>query len=76
MKDMGRRAERTYFNTEYMPSVREEELDVYYVGHYGEPSLSEIKKVMDAVIYDDIRRFRRVCKKYGYDPDRFIKIKD
>ena len=60
---MGRRAERTYFNTEYMPELEEDAIesndpmddDRNCYGH------------LDDVLHADRSRFYKVCRKHGYD---------
>ena len=64
---MGRRAERTYFNTEYMPKLEEERIETFHNVHEGDIPLGDITETMDAVIYQDRQRFYRVCRKHGYD---------
>ena len=64
---MGRRAERTYFNTEYMPELEEDTIDTFHNEHQGEIPLGDITTEMDAVIYQDRVRFYRVCRKHNYD---------
>ena len=51
-----RRAERTYFNTEYMPELEENEIES------NDPM--EIERLTDTrdIIKDDADRFRKLCK--------------
>ena len=63
-KRMGRRAERTYFNTEYMPHIYEDAVSS------DDPLEAERKaryKQMDFVLHDDRSRFYKLCRKHGYD---------
>ena len=63
-KRMRRRAERTYFNTEYMPHVYEDAIES------KDPLEAERKarnEQMDFVLYDDRSRFYKLCRKHGYD---------
>ncbi|MBR2882837.1 MAG: hypothetical protein IKB96_10985 [Prevotella sp.] len=60
---MKRRAERTYFNTEYMPelyedSIESDDLQVEGCNTHGH---------LDDVLYADRSRFYKVCLKHGYD---------
>ncbi len=60
---MKRRAERTYFNTEYMPQLEEDAiesndpLEIDRMTHGG----------IDDVVKADEARFRKLCKQYGFD---------
>ena len=59
---MRRRAERTYFNTEYMTYLEEDAiqsndpLEIERMTHRG----SDVVKADEA-------RFRKLCKQYGFD---------
>ena len=60
---MGRRAERTYFNTEYMPQLEEDAIES------NDPQ--EVERMthgrLDDVVHADRERFYRLCRKHGYD---------
>ena len=60
---MKRRAERTYFNTEYMPQLEEDAIES------NDPQ--EVERMtygrLDDVIHADRERFYRLCRKHGYD---------
>ncbi len=60
---MKRRAERTYFNTEYMPQLEEDAIES------NDPQ--EVERMtygrLDDVIYADRSRFYKLCRKHGYD---------
>ena len=60
---MGRRSERTYFNTEYMPELNEDAIES------NDPQ--EIERNthghIDDVLHADRSRFYKVCRKHGYD---------
>ena len=60
---MKRRAERTYFNTEYMPELYEDAIKS------DDPQEAERNTHghLDDVLYADRSRFYRVCRKHGYD---------
>lgn len=61
---MGRRAERTYFNTEYMPQLEEDAIES------NDPLEDERKwcyRQIDDVLYTDRIRFYNFCRKHGYD---------
>lgn len=60
---MARRAERTYFNTEYMPQLEEDSIES------NDPMEDErrCRGHIDDVLHADRSRFYRVCRKYGYD---------
>lgn len=60
---MGRRAERTYFNTEYMPELEEDAIES------NDPMEDERRchGTLDDVLYADRHRFYKVCRKHGYD---------
>ena len=60
---MKRRAERTYFNTEYMPHIFEDVIDS------NDPQEDERKchGHLDDVVKADRSRFYKVCRKHGYD---------
>ena len=60
---MGRRAERTYFNTEYMPELEEDAIES------NDPMEDERRchGHIDDVLYTDRSRFYKVCRKHGYD---------
>ena len=60
---MKRRAERTYFNTEYMPELYEDAIE-------GDDTQEDERNThghLDDVLYDDRHRFYKVCRKHGYD---------
>ena len=61
--DMKRRAERTYFNTEYMPELYEDAIDS------NDPLEDEHNTHghLDDVLHADRSRFYKVCRKHGYD---------
>ena len=60
---MRRRAERTYFNTEYMPQLEEDTIES------NDPL--EIDRMtnggIDDVVKADEARFRKLCKQHGFD---------
>ncbi len=60
---MKRRAERTYFNTEYMPQLEEDAIES------NDPQ--EVERMtygrLDDVVHADRERFYRLCRKHGYD---------
>ena len=60
---MGRRAERTYFNTEYMPELEEDAIES------NDPMDDERRchGHIDNVLHTDRSRFYKVCRKHGYD---------
>jgi hypothetical protein len=60
---MKRRAERTYFNTEYMPELYEDAIES------NDPQEAECNTHghLDDVLYADRSRFYKVCRKHGYD---------
>ena len=60
---MGRRAERTYFNTEYMPELEEDAIES------NDPMEDErnCHGHLDDVLHADRSRFYKVCRKHGYD---------
>ena len=60
---MGRRAERTYFNTEYMPELEEDAIES------NDPMEDERRchGHLDNVLHADRSRFYNVCRKHGYD---------
>jgi hypothetical protein len=60
---MKRRAERTYFNTEYMPELYEDAIES------DDPQEAERNTHghLDDVLYADRSRFYKVCRKHGYD---------
>lgn len=60
---MARRAERTYFNTEYMPQLEEDSIEI------NDPMEDELRcrGHIDDVLHADRSRFYHVCRKYGYD---------
>lgn len=60
---MGRRAERTYFNTEYMPELEEDAIES------NDPMEDErnCNGHLDDVLHADRHRFYKVCRKHGYD---------
>lgn len=59
-----RRAERTLFNTEFMPELYEDAIE-------SEDSMEEDRKCIhgdiDEVLRADRSRFYKVCRKHGYD---------
>ena len=61
---MKRRAERTYFNTEYMPELEEDAIE-------SEDPMEDERNCrhssIDDVIHADRQRFYKVCRKHGYD---------
>lgn len=60
---MKRRAERTYFNTEYMPHIYEDAIE-------SNDPLEEERKChgqIDDVLRADRERFYKFCKKHGFD---------
>jgi len=59
---MGRRAERTYFNTEYMPHLYEDAIE-------SEDPMEDERHVrgIDDVVRADRQRFYKLCRKHGYD---------
>lgn len=67
-----RRAERTYFNTEYMPQLEEDAIES------NDPL--EIDRMtrgtIDDVVKADEARFRRLCKQHGFDPMLLKKPKE
>ena len=60
---MGRIAERTYFNTEYMPELEEDAIES------NDPMDDErnCHGHIDDVLHADRSRFYKVCRKHGYD---------
>ena len=60
---MGRRAEWTYFNTEYMPELEEDAIES------NDPMEDErnCHGHLDDVLHADRSRFYKVCRKHGYD---------
>ena len=60
---MGRRAERTYFNTEYMPELEEDAIES------NDPMDDERRchGHLDDVVRSDEARFRKLCKQHGFD---------
>ena len=60
---MKRRAERTYFNTEYMPELYEDAIES------NDPQEAErnTQGHIDDVVKADEERFRKLCKQYGFD---------
>lgn len=58
---MSRRADRTLFNTEYMPWLEED-----VIGG-DDPHEMERLTVHRDIIKEDEERFRRLCKENGYD---------
>ena len=60
---MKRRAERTYFNTEYMPELYEDAIERNDQLKDGYRYLD-----IDFVIHEDRQRFYKMCRKHGYDP--------
>ena len=59
-----RRAERTYFNTEYMPQLEEDAIESNAPLEIGRMPHGGI----DDVVKADEARFRRLCKQHGFDP--------
>ena len=59
---MKRRADRTYFNTEYMPHIYEDAIK-------SEDPMEDERHVrgMDDVVRADRQRFYRFCRHHGYD---------
>ena len=59
---MERRAERTYFNTEYMPNIYEDAIE-------SEDPMKDERHVrgLDDVVRADRQRFYKLCRKHGYD---------
>ena len=58
-----RRAERTYFNTEYMPHIYEDAIE-------GNDPLEDERRChghFDDVVHADRSRFYKLCRKHGYD---------
>jgi len=66
---MKRRAERTYFNTEYMPQLEEDAIES------NDPL--EIDRMthgtIDDVVKADEARFRKLCKQHGFDYKQLTK---
>ena len=60
---MKRRAERTYFNSEYMPQLEEDAIESNDPQEMERRTHGEI----DDVVKADRERFYRLCRKYGYD---------
>lgn len=60
---MKRRAERTYFNTEYMPELKEDAIG----GDDPQVEGCNTHGHLDDVLYADRSRFYKVCRKHGYD---------
>ena len=58
-----RRAERTYFNTEYMPELEEDAIES------NDPMENErnCHGHIDDVVRSDEARFRKLCKQHGFD---------
>lgn len=69
---MKRRAERTYFNTEYIPELYEDAIES------NDPL--EIDRMthgtIDDVVKTDEARFRRFCKQHGFDHKLLKKPKE
>lgn len=60
---MGRRAERTYFNTEYMPELEEDAIE-------STDPMDDERRChghLDDVLHADRSRFYKVCRKHDYD---------
>ena len=58
-----RRAERTYFNTEYMPHIYEDAIE-------SNDPLGDERRChghLDDVVHADRSRFYKFCRKHGYD---------
>ena len=57
-----RRAERTLFNTEYMPHIYEDAIE-------SEDTMGGERHVrgIDDVVHADRHRFYKFCRKHGYD---------
>ena len=66
---MKRRAERTYFNMEYMPQLEEDAIES------NDPMEDErnCHGHIDDVVRSDRERFYRLCKKHGFDCSQFRK---
>ncbi len=60
---MKRRAERTYFNTEYMPELYEDSIESKDPLELNRNTHGHIDDVLQA----DRRRFYELCRKHGYD---------
>ena len=60
---MKRRAERTYFNTEYMPELYEDAIESNDPLELNRNTHGHI----DDVLHDDRERFAKVCRHYGWD---------
>jgi hypothetical protein len=58
---MKRRAERTYFNTEYMPELYEDAIES------NDPQDAERMTRHVDIIAEDNRRFGQVCRKFGWN---------
>ena len=60
---MKRRAERTYFNTEYMPELYEDEIES------NDPLEAErlCRGTIDDVVKSDTKRFSKLCRKQGFN---------
>ena len=60
---MKRRAERTYFNTEYMPELQEDAIE--------SNDQQEVERMthgrLDDVVHADRSRFYKFCRQHGYD---------
>ena len=65
---MGRRAERTYFNTEYMPELYEDSIESNDPMEFDRNCHRQID-----VVRADRERFYRLCKKHGFDYPEFKK---
>ena len=67
-----RRAERTYFNTEYMPQLEEDAIE-------SNDPLEIVRMThgtIDDVVKADEARFRRLCKQHGFNPMLLKKPKE
>lgn len=66
---MKRRAERTYFNTEYMPHIYEDAIE-------SNDPLEDERKCrghIDYVVRVDRERFYQLCKRHNFDCSQFKK---
>ena len=59
---MKRRAERTYFNTEYMPELEEDAIES------NDPmEIERMTRKDEDIVKADNRRFGQVCRRFGWD---------
>ena len=59
---MKRRAERTYFNTEYMPELEEDTIES------NDPmEIERMTRKDEDIVKADNRRFGQVCRRFGWD---------